>query len=113
MASDTELHLIQRARALVDEGFYVNNLRDVVDLYREPSLVTRWPTALFVLRTITLNIIYEWDKQPVVSADADRVRAQLQPLFRQVLDLLASDADAAQVYAALDDLVLAWTELSI
>ena len=113
MVSDVELQLIQRAQAHVDKGFYVNNLRGVVDLFREPSLVTRWPTAMFVLRTITLNIIYEWDKQPVASADADEVRAQLQPLFRQVLDLLARDAGAAQIYAVLDDLVLAWTRLRI
>lgn len=113
MANDMDLELIQRARAHVDEGFYVNNLRDVVDLFRESSLVARWPTALFVLRTITLNIIYEWDKQPVASADADRVRAHLQPLYRQVLDLLAKDADVEQIYAALDDLVLAWTKLSV
>jgi hypothetical protein len=113
MAQDMDLQLIQRAQQHVDQGFYVNNLRDVVDLFREPSLVARWPTAFFVLRTITLNIIYEWDKQPVASVEADTVRAQLQPLFRQVLDLLASDADAAQVYAALDDVVLAWTKLGV
>jgi hypothetical protein len=113
MANDTDLQLIQRARQHVDEGFYVNNLRDLVDLFQEPSLVTRWPTVLFVLRTITLNIIYEWDKQPVISDDADKVRAQLQPLFRQVLDLLVVDASAAKIYAALDDVVLAWTKLSV
>jgi hypothetical protein len=113
MVSEPELQLIQRAREHVDEGFYVNNLRDVVDLFREPALVARWPAALFVLRTITLNIIYEWDKQPVASADADKVRTQLQPLFRQVLDLLARDGDAGQIYAVLDDLVLAWTKLRV
>lgn len=113
MPESTELQLIQRAQEHVDEGFYVNNLRDEVDLFREPTLVTRWPAALFVLRTITLNIIYEWDKQPVNSADADKVRAQLQPLFRQILDLLEKDAGAAQIYAALDDLVLAWTKLNV
>lgn len=113
MANNTELQLIQRARERVDEGFYVNNLRDIVDEFEASSLVARWPTALFVLRTITLNIIYEWDKQPVASTDADRVRAELQPLFRQILDLLARDADAEQIYAALDDLVLACTNLSV
>ena len=113
MVKNTELQLIQRAQEHVDEGFYVNNLRDVVDLFRDPSLVTRWPAALFVLRKITLDIIYEWDKQPVVSSDADKVRAQLQPLFRQILDLLEGDAGAAQIYAALDDLVLAWTKLDV
>ena len=113
MANDTDLQLIQHARQHVDEGFYVNNLRDLVDLFREPSLVTRWPAAFFVLRTITLHIIYEWDKQPVASDDADKVRAQLQPLFRRVLDSLVVDADAAQIYAALDDVVLAWTKLSV
>jgi hypothetical protein len=91
----------------------VNKLRDVVDLFREPSLMARWPTAFFVLRTITLNIIYEWDKQPVASADADRVRAQLQPLYRQILDLLAQDADATKIYAAQDELVRAWTKLRV
>ena len=113
MAKGTDLQLILRAQQHVDEGFYVNNLRDVVDLFREPSLVARWPAAFFVLRTITLNIIYEWDKQPVASVDADKVRTQLQPLFRRVLDLLASDADAAQIHVALDDVVLAWTKLSV
>jgi hypothetical protein len=113
MGNDTELRLIQRAGEHVDAGFYVNNLRDVVDLFREPALVARWPTAFFVLRTITLHIIYEWDKQPVASADADRVRAELQPLYRQILHLLVQDADAAQVYAALDELVLAWTDLRV
>jgi hypothetical protein len=113
MATDTERQLIQRAQDHVKEGFYVNNLRDVVDLFGEPSLVTRWPTAFFVLRTIALDIIYEWDKQPVASADADKVRAQLQPLFRQVLALLASNADASQIYAALDDVVVAWNKLGL
>jgi hypothetical protein len=112
MVEDTELQLVERAREQVEQGFYVNNLRAVVDLFREPGLVTRWPAALFVLRTITLNIIYEWDKQPVSSAEADRVRARLQPLFRRVLDLLARDASAAQICTALDKVVLAWTELS-
>ena len=102
-----ELQLIQRAREKLGEGFYVNNLRDVVGILRALSQVTRWPTACFVLQTVALGMVYDWDKQPVTSDRADSVGAQLQPAFCKVLDLMAGDATTEEMCAALDDLVLA------
>jgi hypothetical protein len=109
--TDNESLLIQRTREKLDEGFHVYNLYDVVKLLRQMSASTRWPTACFVLLTVARDIIYDWDKQPVPSVEADSVGAQLQPLFCRVLDLMAQDADVQQMSAALDDLVLVVTKL--
>jgi len=111
VVSNIESRLIQRAREKLDEGFYVNNLRYVVTLLRESSLSMTWPTACFVLRTVAVDIIYDWDKYPVTSAEVDRVAAQLQPSFRRVLDSMSKDAESDQMCAALDDLVLAVMKL--
>lgn len=102
-----ELHLIQRAREKLGEGFYVNNLRDVVGILRSLSRVTSWPTACFVLQTVALGMVYDWDKQPVTSDKADSVGAQLQPAFCKVLDLMVDGAGVEEMCAALDELVLA------
>ena len=104
---ETELQLIQRAREKLGQGFYVNNLRDVGSILRALSQVTSWPTACFMLQTIALGMVYDWDKQPVTSDRADSVGAQLQPAFHEVLDLMARDAGIEEMYAALDVLVLA------
>jgi hypothetical protein len=102
-----ELQLIHHARKKLGEGFYVNNLRDVVGILRTLSGVTSWPTACFVLQSVALGMVYDWDKQPVTSDRADSVGAQLQPAFCKVLDLMAGDATIEEMCAALDDLVLA------
>jgi hypothetical protein len=102
-----ELQLIHHARKKLGEGFYVNNLRDVVGILRTLSEVTSWPTACFVLQSVALGMVYDWDKQPVTSDRADSVGAQLQPAFCKVLDLMAGDATIEEMCAALDDLVLA------
>jgi len=102
-----ELQLIQRAREKLGAGFYVNNLRDLVGILRSLSAVTSWPTACFVLQTVALGMVYDWDKQPVTSDRADSVGAKLQPAFCKVLDLMTQGAEPQEMYAALDDLVLA------
>jgi hypothetical protein len=111
VVSNIESRLIQRAREKLDEGFYVNNLRYVVTLLRESSLSMTWPTACFVLRTVAVDIIYDWDKYPVTSVEVDRVAAQLRPSFCRVLDSMSKDVESDQMCAALDDLVLAVMKL--
>ena len=111
MASHSELRLVQHAREKLNEGFYVNNLRYLVTLLQESSLWMRWPTACFVLRAVASDIIYDWDKSPVTSAEVDRVGALLQPSFHRVLDSMSEDVEPERLYAALDHLVVTAMEL--
>jgi hypothetical protein len=102
--------LIQQARQKLDLGLYVENLRNLANLFRQMALSTEWASACFVLSEVADSMATRWEGMPIEVSEARAIEERLRPLFLEALSLMEA-TDNQMLPKVLDRIVVALLKL--
>lgn len=96
----------------IQEGFYVRNLYELARSCRDLALETDNSTPFFVMEQIFLNVARDWDDRPLQVGDAKVVESTLVEPITSLIRAIELDASDQQIYGLVNDLVLAYLQIS-
>lgn len=95
---------------LVDEGLYVDNLREMLRKSAQLIVSSEYPTAFYVLESVFSELKQAWDDRPVTTEEYERVQGRLVGLIQDVL-VAARSGEGDALRECLDILVQGFVEM--
>jgi len=96
---------------LLEEGFYLHNLRSIVEHCDRGLKEGNAIVPAYVIRSVVTDLHREWEGRAVQVDETRRAELRLRPALQAVVDAVGRDESGPQVMAALQDLVRTWHSL--
>ncbi len=96
---------------LLDEGFYLHNLRAIVDHCDRGIKDGSAILPAYVIRSVVTDLHREWDGRAVQVDEIRRAEQRLRPALQAAVGAVRRGESGPALQAALEGLVLAWQSL--
>jgi len=96
---------IQRIKERLEQGFFIDNLNEMIHLCDEMALGSKKPAPLFILKKILWGVVNYWDQVPVTVEDGKLVEGELKKHIKNLLDAIESDMPAEKVLDRMNEVV--------
>ena len=90
---------------LLEEGFYLHNLRSIVEHCDRGLKEGRAILPAYVVRSVVMDLHREWEGRAVQVDETRRVELRLRPALQAAVDVVRRDEGGPTVLAALEELV--------
>ena len=96
---------------LLEEGFYLHNLRSIVEHCDRGLKEGKAILPAYVVRSVVMDLHREWEGRAVQVDETRRVELRLRPAFQAAVNAVRRDDGGPTVMAALEELVRIWHSL--
>ncbi len=97
--------------ALLEEGFYLHNLRAIVEHCDRGLKEGKAILPAYVICSVVTDLHREWDGRAIQVDETRRAELRLRPALQAVVNAVRRGEGDPQVMAALEDLVRTWHHL--
>jgi hypothetical protein len=96
---------------LLEEGFYLHNLRSIVEHCDQGLKEGKAILAAYVIRSVVTDLHREWEGRAVQVDEIRRAEQRLRPAMQAVMETARRGESGPQAMTTLEDLVRTWHTL--
>jgi len=96
---------------LLEEGFYLHNLRSIVEHCDRGLKEGGAILPAYVIRSVVMDLHREWEGRAVQVDETRQTELRLRPALQAAVDAVRNHASGPAVMAALEELVRVWHSL--
>jgi len=95
-------------REKLRQGFYLDNLYEMVHLCKSLALDNISPAPFFFMEHIFLDIARQWEDKPLVVEEANLVESKIYKPLEELIEGIATNASSEEIFTLLNRVVSAY-----